>query len=281
MPDGTLPDLDETAVGLIQLTVGRESFPNLIYIVHDHTSGDAVVVDPGWDADLVCTVIAERGLTLRGIVVTHSHRDHTGAVAALSDMADVPVYASQGCLASIGLPDHRCCIIAKDSDLHLGSVTVRALLTPGHTSCSVSFLIGNCLFPGDTIFIEGCGLATSPGGDAAELYRSCARLKAVVPGTALVFPGHQYGRPVGASFAHVRETNFYLRLGNEGSFVTFCNRARGNREPPVVGTVPEMTASVRDLLYATPKEAIRSCQMLPSSNRPGIAEPFRLQPTPP
>lgn len=247
LSDCSLSHQDYPTLGFIQLTVGRALFPNLIYIVYDSKSSDAVVVDPGWESDFLCEVMAGRGLTLRGIAVTHSHVDHTAHVSRLSAATGAQVYASLGCMQTLDIPPARQHILIEDTVIRSGSLDLQVLMTPGHTSCSVCFLIGESLFPGDTLFMEGCGLATAPGGDAADLYRSCAKLKAHVPDWARVWPAHQYTRPVGATFVELKASNFYLRLSTEDNFVAFCSRRRGRRAPPPVGTVSEQATEVRDL----------------------------------
>lgn len=238
---------DDADIGIIQMKVGREIFPNLQYMLHDRASGDAVLVDPGWDADLILDLLSRRKLHLRGIALTHAHIDHTAQAGRLSAATGVPVIGSRGCLVTTGVPTQRWRVVSQDTTILMGSIAVTALMTPGHTSSSVSYLIGDCLFPGDTIFIEGCGLATTPGGNARDLFRSCARLKADIPDQVRVFPGHEYARPVGATFAQVKAGNFHLKLGDEANFVAFSNRPRHGRTPPAVGSVPEMAAQVHDI----------------------------------
>lgn len=247
LSDCFAPHGNKSAPGLIQFIVGRETFPNLMYVIYNHENGDAVVVDPGWEPDLLCEEIARRGLVLRGIAVTHSHIDHAAYAAYLSAATDAPVYASQDCMQTLGVPPIRQYALTNDTAICAGSLDITALMTPGHTSCSVCFLIGDDLFSGDTLFIEGCGLATLPGGNAADLYRSCAKLKAHISDSVRVWPAHQYRNPVGALFSELRTSNFYLRLRGEEDFIAFCSRRRNKSAPPLVGTVPERIPEVCEL----------------------------------
>jgi hydroxyacylglutathione hydrolase len=66
------------------------------YVVSTEGSTDAVVIDPGDDAETVRRVLAERGLTLRAILVTHGHLDHIGAVRDLAESAGVEVWMARG-----------------------------------------------------------------------------------------------------------------------------------------------------------------------------------------
>ena len=251
---------DDADLGVIRIKAGRASFPNLIYAIYDGQGPDALVVDPGWGAELICDLLAARGRVLRGVLLTHSHRDHTAAAATLAELAQVPLYGSAACLATVEAPMARKNAIRETSELQIGAIRVQALMTPGHTSCSISYLVGGHLFPGDTLFIEGCGLATEPGGRAEELFATCQMLKRLIPDEVRVFPGHEYKRPVGASFAEVKASNLYLQINDQDNFTAFCNRPRRGRVPPTVGSVPEMQAEILDIHLPEPsfpfKEAI-------------------------
>ena len=66
------------------------------YVVRVEGSNDAVVIDPGDSAEQVLSILQERGLTLRGILVTHGHLDHIGAVHDLADRTGVEVWMARG-----------------------------------------------------------------------------------------------------------------------------------------------------------------------------------------
>ncbi len=235
---------DQTDFALIQLKVGRAAFPNFIFLVVDQAKGDAVVVDPGWEAELIHELILSRGLNLSAVLLTHSHIDHTGCAVELSRLASCPIYASAETAQSLKYGEQVFGILDRDEKLKIGSLHVQTLMTPGHTSCSISFLIGNRLFPGDTLFIEGCGLATEPGGNPSTLFRTVSKLKKTVPDHVRVYPAHRYHQELGQRFADIKAKNFYLRLTDEDSFVAFCNRPRRGTKPPAVGTVPNMLAEI-------------------------------------
>jgi glyoxylase-like metal-dependent hydrolase (beta-lactamase superfamily II) len=81
----------------------------------------------------------------------------------------------------------------KEGELTLGAVPIQLLHTPGHTPVCMSFLIDDCVFTGDTLFMPDLGTARCdfPGGSVEDMYSSCRRLLALDPSTR-VFVGHDY-----------------------------------------------------------------------------------------
>jgi glyoxylase-like metal-dependent hydrolase (beta-lactamase superfamily II) len=170
------------------------------YVVSDQATRAAAVIDPVLDydwrsgrtrtaaADEVATHCRERRLDVRWILETHAHADHLSAAQHLKAQLGGEVAISHGIrnvqrtfkrLFGLGAdfePDGRQFdrLLEDDEELGLGSLTVRAIPTPGHTNDSVSFLVGDAVFIGDTLFMPDSGSARCdfPGGDAAQLYRS-------------------------------------------------------------------------------------------------------------
>ena len=169
------------------------------YIVFEPGRDDAVVIDPGAEPEAIR--LALRGRRLAGILLTHGHVDHIGAVAALRG-EDAPVFihemdaamltnpnlslaAMVGGEKSQGEPDF--CLT--EGDMDVAGLTFTVLHVPGHTQGSVCFLCGDVLFSGDTLFQRGIGRTDFPGGDAEAMRESLARLVAL-NGEIRVCPGH-------------------------------------------------------------------------------------------
>lgn len=173
------------------------------YVVHG-ASDQAAIIDPGADCDEIEACIAEVGLEVKLILLTHGHFDHIGAVAALRRRHGVP------CL--LHLDDHKLVRRANlyrllfesdepievpavdplsvgEASFTIAGMKVEAIHTPGHTPGSVCFLIGDDLFSGDTFHRGRCGRVDLPGGDAEELARSLERLRGLAPDIR-VHPGH-------------------------------------------------------------------------------------------
>ena len=244
-----LPESVRQETGVIKFKVGRHSFPNFVYIAFDPHSREAVVIDPGWEAELIAITADEHRLTVKAILLTHSHRDHTNEAIELVKRLCCPIYASRETLTTLTSDICSKFELETHTPDHLGRLQVTALMTPGHTSCSVCYRIGDCLFPGDTLFNEGCGLIAEPNGDAHMLFSSVSQLIECVPDETRVFPGHQYRKPVGQTFAAIKSQNFHLGLTKEESFIAFCNRPRKGQKPPTVGSVPNMIAEVSHIPF--------------------------------
>jgi glyoxylase-like metal-dependent hydrolase (beta-lactamase superfamily II) len=191
------------------------------YLVSDPATGAAVVIDPVLDFDaaagrtatrsseLLLAAIAEQGLSVRWILETHAHADHLSAGAWLRTRLPgarlaigegirqvqatfQPIFDLGADFAADGSQFDR--LLADGEQLPLGELAVEVIATPGHTSDSVSYRIGDALFVGDSLFLPDGGTARCdfPGGDAGRLYRSIQRLYAL-PDETRVFVCHDYG----------------------------------------------------------------------------------------
>ncbi len=178
---------------------------NFSYIIADPKTGEAAVVDPGDPPLPEREHLTRNNLTLRYILNTHDHSDHTGGNAMLANSTGAPVamHASARSRHDIDLHD--------GDRLPLGSGTLRIIHTPGHTRDSICILAGEDLCTGDTLFVGKIG-GTGLGTDAREEYESLhGKLMTLDPETR-VWPGHDYGvRPSSTIGDELRENPFLLR----------------------------------------------------------------------
>lgn len=177
------------------------------YLVSD-PKGLTALIDPGYDAENIRTVLEENRLTLGAILLTHGHFDHVGAVKSLAQ-GGCPVYLNE---KDLSLPPFLTAGpltythgLEEGERVTLGELTFTVLETPGHTPGSVCFLCENALFSGDTLFAGGWG-RTDLGGSMAQLRSSLNRLGRL-PQTLRVYPGH--GEQT--TLAEELERNPYLR----------------------------------------------------------------------
>jgi len=155
---------------------------NYLWLIHD--GADAVVVDPG-DAVPVEASLTRLGLSLRAILVTHSHADHIGGIEALTARRNIPVYGP----ARERIPRLTHAVgDGSEVSLREPALTLSVLDVPGHTVGHVAYYGQNRLFCGDTLFACGCGRIDQP---AAVMYDSLQRLAALPPDTR-VYCTHEY-----------------------------------------------------------------------------------------
>ena len=174
---------------------------------------DALIVDPGQDADLIVSFLSERGLVPQAILFTHGHFDHIGGLPGLlAKYPDLPVYAhpSDGPMFGHPMnqmpPEYPC--VAKPANLRdireapaaFPGFAFQVLETPGHTPGSVCLKFGDLLLSGDTLFAGSCGRTDFPGGSMAAMRRSLAALATLPPETTVV-PGHGPATTIGTEVA--------------------------------------------------------------------------------
>jgi hydroxyacylglutathione hydrolase len=157
---------------------------NYIWLLHDD-AGNALVVDPG-DAAPVEASLAERGLTLRAILLTHHHDDHIGGVGALKARFDPLVIAPVD--SRIPIADRR---VGHGDKVAIDqpALDVEVIAVPGHTTSHIAFAGNGMVFCGDTLFSMGCGRLFE--GTPAQMLSSLDRL-AALPDDTLVCCAHEY-----------------------------------------------------------------------------------------
>lgn len=181
----------------------------------------AVVVDPGAEADAIEAVLARHRLTVAAYWLTHGHIDHVSAVGDLTAKRPAPVYihaadATWAFTASNRYPPYVRTPSRPDTletledgrVLTVGSITGRVLHTPGHTPGGVCFLLEaeKRLLSGDTLFQGSVGRTDLPGGDTGTLMRSLSRLLDLADDIQ-VHPGHGPDSTIG----YERRRNPFLR----------------------------------------------------------------------
>ena len=152
------------------------------YLLIDEATREAALIDPADSPDELSALIEREGVTLRYILLTHGHRDHTLAAPAMhkrypaaavyihrldANGSGIYHYPLEGVIDSLNYYD-------EGDTLPLGSLTISVLYTPGHTAGSVTLKVGDALFVGDTLFAGSCGRTDLPGGDPMEMLASAS-----------------------------------------------------------------------------------------------------------
>jgi glyoxylase-like metal-dependent hydrolase (beta-lactamase superfamily II) len=185
-------------------------------------SDRALIVDPGEEADKLLRAIDALGVTLDGILITHTHFDHVGAVAPVARATGAEVWVpviEKPVLADIMsyVPwpefgpfesweaEHT---VAGGERLELAGFEIDVIFTPGHSPGHVTYSIPDeqALFSGDVLFQGSVGRVDLPGGDWPTLLESIRTLVDSLPEDTVVHPGHMGMTTLGAE----RATNPFL-----------------------------------------------------------------------
>jgi glyoxylase-like metal-dependent hydrolase (beta-lactamase superfamily II) len=185
------------------------------YIV-TNSAGDALVIDPGSQAQDIIGILDEKGCRMHGILNTHGHYDHVGGVAPLEERYRVPFYLHNAdhlllrranlyrvmfeCQDTVRIPKTVNDVSALPASFELGGFEVDWIGTPGHTEGSVCFRIGQYLFSGDTLLRGAVGRTDLPGGNREQLKRSVRKLREL-PGDLVVCAGHGARTTLAAEFS--------------------------------------------------------------------------------
>jgi hydroxyacylglutathione hydrolase len=177
-------------------------------------SDRALIVDPGDEADKLLAAIDGLGVTLEGILLTHTHFDHVGAVAPVARATGAEVWVPK--LESFVLADINSYVPWPDfgpfesyeaehvleggERLELAGFEIDVLFTPGHSPGHVTFSIPDeaAIFSGDVLFEGSVGRTDLPGGDWGTLLESIRLLVDSLPPDTAVYPGHMGTTSLGA-----------------------------------------------------------------------------------
>ena len=195
---------------------------NSYLIVSD---GDAALVDPSSAPSHVVDSLADNGCTLKYILLTHGHYDHTKYVAKVKETTGAKVCIHTADAEMLGDSEKNCYKLFNDGEqiapaadlllhdgdeLSVGAETVKIMHTPGHTKGSVCFFVGDSIFTGDTLFRGSVGRTDFYGGNDLALMKSLSRL-AALEGEFTLYPGHESATTLNIE----RKFNRYLRFACE------------------------------------------------------------------
>ena len=187
-----------------QLEVGR--MDNFCYLLGCAETRQAMVIDPGGDVDQILSAARSENLTIKIIVNTHGHGDHTGGSAALKARTGARILIHAADAGSVEADGH----LSDGDRLEIGALLVEVIHTPGHTPGGVCLYSGGHLFTGDTLFVGDSGRTDLPGGDRPTLGASIRRLMEL-PEDTVVWPGHDYGPTPSSTLAWEKRHNVNAR----------------------------------------------------------------------
>ena len=172
------------------------------YILVDEATGQAGVIDPGDDADMIVRELAAQDVEPVAVFCTHGHPDHVAAADRLlqrtsasavymhlDEVAMISHYALPG-LGEVQLPE--LAEYADGDEIAVGKLTLRVVHTPGHSPGSVCLAVDEekLLFTGDLIFAGSIGRTDLPGGSQPKMLASLRRVIEEFPEDTVLYPGH-------------------------------------------------------------------------------------------
>jgi hydroxyacylglutathione hydrolase len=192
------------------------------YLFRRDGSRDALMVDPGDEASKLLGAIDELGVELKGILITHTHFDHVGAVAPVAEATGAEVWVPEiekpvlaDIMSYVPWPgfgpfesydaEHT---VKGGEKLELAGFDIDVLFTPGHSPGHVTYSIPDerAVFSGDVLFQGSVGRTDLPGGNWDTLLASIGGLVDSLPEDTTVYPGHMGVTSLGAE----RATNPFL-----------------------------------------------------------------------
>lgn len=177
------------------------------YLIGCRETGQAVLIDPvlpTWQRDV--GELHALGLKLAFTIDTHIHADHlTSARKLKRELGSQIAHPAFDNLACADIQ------IREGAPLAVGSLRIDPLFTPGHTDGHHAYRLGERVFTGDALLIDGCGRTDFQNGDARTLYSSVHDKLFTLPGETLVYPAHDYKDRRVSSIAQEKARN--PRLG--------------------------------------------------------------------
>jgi glyoxylase-like metal-dependent hydrolase (beta-lactamase superfamily II) len=214
------------------------------YLLSNPGTQTAAIIDPVWVYDPVSGVVdstfidqvletaRRKNLKIAWVLETHAHADHLTAAGEIRRRTGARIACGKGIcsvqetfarvfnetdLATDGRQFDR--LLGEGDSIDLGGLEIRVIETPGHTNDSVTYLVEDAAFVGDTLFTPSYGTARCdfPGGDAGQLYDSICRIYQLEDDTR-IFLCHDYpkeGEPPSCriTVAESRASNIHIRTG--------------------------------------------------------------------
>jgi sulfur dioxygenase len=192
------------------------------YLLADRASGQALLIDPVYEqARRDAALVAELGLTLAWTLDTHVHADHVTGASLLRERLGARV-----ALARAAAAEGADRLLEHGDRVEFGARWLSVRATPGHTNGCLSYVLDDesRAFSGDCLLIRGCGRTDFQQGSSHTLYASVHQQLFTLPGSCLVYPGHDYN---GLTVTSIEEERRYNpRLGGEVSEGDFAGHMR-------------------------------------------------------
>lgn len=189
------------------------------YLLADETSKEAILIDPVKEhVKAYLDFLEKQQFQLRYTLDTHVHADHITGSGELKEKT--------ACQSAMHELTRAACVsirLKAGQTLNFGRYVIQTLHTPGHTPCHASYLIGDRVFTGDALLIQGCGRTDFQQGSAADLWNSVTEKLFKLSPDTLVYPGHDYNKKHVSSIQQEIETNPRFLNQTKDGFIEFMS----------------------------------------------------------
>lgn len=190
------------------------------YIVGDPVTGEGMIIDPSYDPHRIISHVDRFGLEIKGILITHGHADHIGALDEIRKHYSVPVFIGRGDIHMLtdstanlseftggGITTDKPERTLEEGDtVSVGRFSFHVLETPGHSPGSISLYGNGIVFTGDALFLGSIGRTDFPGCSHETLIDSIKSKLLTLPDDTIIYPGHGPDTTIGQE----REYNPFL-----------------------------------------------------------------------
>lgn len=200
---------------------GNATIYTNMYVVADEETKEGILIDAAGGIDKIYNYVENMNIKLRYVILTHCHGDHTAGLRELKkNYPNIKIVINEAekenltddsanMCTFLGLPENymEADITVKEGDiLKFGNIEAKIIHTPGHTEGSMSILINDAVFTGDTMFKRVYGRTDLKTGSEREIMWSIKDKLLKLPENTIVYPGH------GAITIIREEKEFYEHL---------------------------------------------------------------------
>ena len=187
-----------------------ESYTNT-YLVYDEKSFEGTLIDIANNVEKIQEFVESINIKVKYLILTHCHGDHIDGIKDLKRVyPDIKILIHEldakgltidkiNLANELGIESNfiEADLVLKDSDIvNVGDLKLKIIHTPGHTAGSISILVEDALFSGDTLFKGSYGRTDFPTGNSIDMMNSIKKLLEL-PENVIVYPGHEQSTMIG------------------------------------------------------------------------------------